>query len=780
MFRRMIFLNVFLLIASFAMMTPTDVHAQKKGPAPVVFNPAAPSLNLPFPSGGQRGKAVDIMLSGTNLAGPAGVAVGFPAKVTVPTEDKNGQDQTKVKVRLEIAGDAPVGYYPLRYASTRGVSNLRMFCVDELPSVIQNEKNRSKETAQDVPVPCVIEGRTAAEAADYYKFTVKAGDRLAFDVLGRRLGGPIDPQIALYHAKSGREITYNNDFPGAQSDPRLAYTFKEAGDYVLEVKDILNRGGADYLYRIRVGDFPLAVTPYPMTAKRGSKLDVKFTGPDTEAIAPVAVAVPTDPSARVVWVAPKGKSGLLGWPVALAISDDDETVEQNPNNVPEKATRITVPGGVTGRFEKSNETDHFIFTAKKGQKITIEGDTLELYSPSLLFIVLKNAKTKAVIAKSNPDAAPPADQRFEFTAAEDGDYLLEVQHLHFAGGPTEVYHVSVTTPRNTFELSVLQDRIELASGVPGGIPINVARKGYNGPIEVSLVGAGPLTATTTIKEGQNSGILPIEGKGEIAPASYSARVIGKATIDGKAVAVEASTHTLIVPGLAGLTYPPLQMGVNVGVGVREKAPFSINVKMDPLEGVPGIGAKFVVTAQRAKDFAEEIVLQPIVHLPPNVPAPKLANIAKDKNEISFPIDLNAKATMGTYPLFFLAKAKGKDKEFVTSAAPFNLVLGAPFDLKVDPNPVALMPGGKGKVKVVATRRGNYKGPISLEVRKLPPMVSAGKAIIPEGKNEIEIDVAVDAKAAPADKTDVDVNGTATALNNLQNATPVFTVRIGKK
>src|SRR5439155_13640026 len=93
----------------------------------------------------------------------------------------------------------------------------------------------------------------------------------------------------------------------------------------------------------------------------------------------------------------------------------------------------------TGRFQQSDDTDYFVFAAKKGQKLAIEGHTLEYYSPSLLHMVVKNAKTGADITKSNPAVAPPADQKIDFTAPDDGDYLLEVTHLHFAGGPSEAY-----------------------------------------------------------------------------------------------------------------------------------------------------------------------------------------------------------------------------------------------------------------------------------------------------------------------------------------------------
>jgi len=92
----------------------------------------------------------------------------------------------------------------------------------------------------------------------------------------------------------------------------------------------------------------------------------------------------------------------------------------------------------------------------------------------------------------------------------------------------------------------------------------------------------------------------------------------------------------------------------------------------------------------------------------------------------------------------------------------------------------LNPGEKGKLKVTATRRGGYKGPIAIEARKLQANVTSGKATIAADQTSADLELVSAAAAAPGEKADVDVVGTATALNNLQNASPVFTVRIEKK
>src|SRR4051812_34653564 len=93
------------------------VSAQKQ---PAVTS-QAPTINPLAPMGVQPGQAIDIVVTGTNLAGATGAAISVPAKITIPTEDKNGQDAAKCKVRVEIPKDTPLGWYAFRFATLKGI-----------------------------------------------------------------------------------------------------------------------------------------------------------------------------------------------------------------------------------------------------------------------------------------------------------------------------------------------------------------------------------------------------------------------------------------------------------------------------------------------------------------------------------------------------------------------------------------------------------------------------------------------------------------------------------
>jgi hypothetical protein len=759
-------------------LSPNVTWGQPKPPA---TNPQAPTINPLTPAAVQRGVPLELLVTGANLANPTGVSLSVPAKISISKEDKNGQDATKFKVRIDVPADTPVGAYAFRIGTPRGVSNLRVLCVDDLPQLTASGSNRNKAAAQVIPVPCAVTGTVAAEQGDFYKFTVKAGQRLSFDCVARRIGSAIDAHMTVYDAKSMRELAYDNDSPGCQNDPRIAYTFKEAGDYVVEVNDVLKRGGGEFFYRLRIGDFPLATTAMPMAAKRGTKAKIGFAGPAVDGVAPVDVTVPKDSTASFVWVSPKGAGGLSGWPVPLAISDHDEAVEKEPNNDAKTATRIAVPGGITGRFQKSDDTDFYLFSAKKGQKLAIEAQTLELYAPTLVYMVLRNAKTNAEVAKSNPAAPAPGDQKIDFTAADDGDFVIEVQHLHFAGGPNESYRLTIRPPVNGFDVVLPSERFDVAPSGVAAIPVQIVRKGYAGPVDLSATGHPGLSGKASLKAGQNAGILMVAAKGDLAMGAYQFQILGKATVDGQAVARVAGAKAQIVAAFNGLPYPPMHLQNYVALAVKEKAPFSLAIRMEPPEGVPGGKANVIITATRDPGFEDEITLTPPTGLPPTIPPPKtIPAIGKGKNETSFPLDLNVKTPQGEYFVLVSAKTKHQGKELSGAAPPLLLVLGLPFDLKVEPASVSLQPGEKAKLKVTAIRKGGYKGPIALDVRKLPAMVTATKATIAADQNTVEIELAAAPTAPVAEAAGVDVAGTATALNNMTNASPGFTVRVQKK
>src|SRR5438874_13236259 len=90
----------FLIVLLGLLAMGHQLEAQKQAPLPP--NPLAPVLTAASPTGVQRGTTVEVILTGSSLSNPTGVYTSFAAKVTIPDDEKNGQDAGKLRVRLEV------------------------------------------------------------------------------------------------------------------------------------------------------------------------------------------------------------------------------------------------------------------------------------------------------------------------------------------------------------------------------------------------------------------------------------------------------------------------------------------------------------------------------------------------------------------------------------------------------------------------------------------------------------------------------------------------------
>jgi hypothetical protein len=760
----------------------SELGAQQKNVVPIVVSPQAPTISPISPLGLPKSGSQELTLIGTNLLDPIGVWTSFPAKITIPTDNNNGKDATKLRVKIDLPNDTPIGYGSIRLSTKNGISNTRLVCIDDLPQVDEVGTNRTKMTAQEIPIPCVVVGRTDAELSDFFKIRVKANQRVSIEVIGHRLGSLLDPIILVHDARTGKEIPslYSDDAPGLQTDARLTFSFKEDGEYLIEIRDMTHRGGVEYYYRLRIGDFPFAITPFPVAVKRGSKSSVQFAGPSVDGVSPVEVNAPTDPMIQVVNVTPKRAEGQSGWPVSVLLSDMDQVVEQEPNTDPSKPNRLNLPCGVTGRFLEKSDIDHFVFAAKKGQKYSLVAETYEILSPAEVYLTVKNAKGGEV-GKSNPQNTPA---KIEFTPDADGDYTIVVEHLNYAHGPNEIYHLTVQPETPDFDVVLGLDRFDIAPGGTTVIPVmSVVRRGYAGPIELSVSGHPSLMGNVMIPAGatnpqpnQALALMAITAKADIAPGGYDVRIQAKASINNKNIVKLAQVTELVRQNLGGLLFPPKEMSTQLGVGVTQKPVFVLDAKLARPELSRGIPTNLIVKATREKETTEDIHLAVIGMVPNITIAPKA--VPKGKNEIEIPITPAANAPLGTVPVIFRSTTKVGGKDFAYYVGPIHLVIVSPIEVKLEPNPVMIKPGSKVKIKAMTTRKGGYDGPIDIELKNLPANVTAPKTTIAKGQSEAEIEITAAANAA-GDKPDVNALATATGAANQQATSANITLRVTK-
>jgi hypothetical protein len=657
------FLVGFVLASSSTLPT---ARAQPKAPA-VTPAPQAPTLTTPATLGARTGETLELTLTGTNLADPVSIMLSAPGKATIPTDNKNGTDPAKLRVKVEVPSDCPIGLHTIRVATKQGVSNFRPFVVDDAPVVASTGKNRTRETAQPISMPAVVTGRIDGEASDFYKVTVAAGQTLTFEALARRLGSPLDPILLLHDAKTNRPLLelYVDDTPGLQSDCRITHTFKNAGEFLVEIRDTTYRGGPDYYYRLRMGEFPGVATAFPLAVQRGKTQKMGFAGPGTADIPPVTITASKDPAIAAVYATPKRTSGVSGWPVPVLLSDWPETVEQEPNDEPAKANKLPLPGGVSARFDKPHDVDCFSVAGKKGQKLVAAAKTYEINTPTEVLIRVLDPKG-AEIARSNP-AQPSA--RVEFTPAADGDYVIACEQLNYLSGPNEIYHLTVRPVAPDIDIALALDRCEAAVGDGTAVLATVTRlNGFNGPVELSVAGNPALSGSTTLLAGQTFTFVPILVKGGTKPGAYSFQIRGEIQADGKTIERYGSLVDVVKANLGGMPNPPADLLTSCAAGALEKPALSLKLTADPLKIEKGKAGKVLIQVARGEGFTGEIAVAPLL-LPPNVTTAAGKPITKDQSKGEIGVTVAAGASLGPTPLVFRATSKVGGKDYAVTPAP---------------------------------------------------------------------------------------------------------------
>ena len=206
-----------------------------------------PFLDGIFPLGGQRGKSIELSLRGRNLDGLS-------------------------RMKLRIQPTAPLGQQEIRAHTAKGYSNPALIDVGELPEFTETEPNNSTTNANAITLPVVINGRIGGERdVDEFKFKAGKDQTYIFEVEASRFGSPLDAVLYLSDSK-GTVIQQNDDAVGA--DARIERKFAEEGEYFIRIRDLLQRGGDDFGYRLSVRppkpDFIVNFSPDTPRVARGS------------------------------------------------------------------------------------------------------------------------------------------------------------------------------------------------------------------------------------------------------------------------------------------------------------------------------------------------------------------------------------------------------------------------------------------------------------------------------------------------------------------------------
>ena len=469
---------------------------------------------------------------------------------------------------VTVAPDAKPGRREIRVITKRGVSTALPFFVGQVPEIARKAmktckkqvlgkeslaqvKRPPEEEEVRIEVPCTMNGQLAAGWANRYRFPASKGQRLVITAKARQLvpyvadgvPGWFQAVLRLHDAK-GKELAYNDDFR-FDPDPVLYFEVPEDGDYVLTINEALFRGRESFTYRITVAEAPFVTSIFPLGGRVGEPVKIEMNGWNLEKTTLSAPHKDAKPGHHLI-AATNGN--LVSNYLPFALDTLPECLDNDSNDEPSKAQKVTLPIIVNGRADRPGDWDVFEVEGKAGETIVAEVHARRLGSPFDSFVKVTGADGKIIALNDDHyDAASGlntdhADSYLMVKLPADGKYFIHLGDTRRHAGKEYAYRLRISQPQPDFALRVIPSRIVIRSKSSASVTVYAIRKdGFNGPIKLSF---------KDLPEGLESGGATLAANKEVVGLAVKTSltemekpvnltVIGSATVGDREIVNEA-------------------------------------------------------------------------------------------------------------------------------------------------------------------------------------------------------------------------------------------------
>jgi hypothetical protein len=534
----------------------------------------APRLLTVMPMGGQAGTTFEVTVTGEHIDGVSELLFSHP-KITAKAKPPEAGKAESNTFLVTLAPDAPEGVHDARVVSRLGVSSARAFSVGGLPEVTRAKPNNTREAALELKPNSVCNAVMSPRSVDYYTFRTAKGKRVVVECAAKGIDSKLEPVLIIADAQ-GRDLVVD------RRGGLLDFKAPADGTYVIKVHGLTYRGGAEHFYRLVLIEEP-GTGPAPRQAS----------------------------TARV---------SAFSWTPGQT-ADLPKAAEAEPNNQHAQAQKLTPPCEVEGRFYPAADVDTFEFAAKKGDVWWVEVASERLGLPTDPFVLVQrvnrdgsgekledvaefNDIPSPIKPSSNgysydgpPYDAGSADALGKLEVKEDGVYRLQVRDL-FGGTrsePRHAYRLVIRKPAPDFALvawalhmnlrngdrAALSKPIALRAGATMALEAVVVRRdGFNGPVELGMTDLpeGVTAGGLTIPAGQTVGTILVTAAANAPRSLGTARLFGRAEIDGKTVTRPGRLASMVWPvkdASQEIPNPRLVADVPVSVSPSEGAPVTV-------------------------------------------------------------------------------------------------------------------------------------------------------------------------------------------------------------
>lgn len=188
-----------------------------------------------IPAGGKPGEKLEVTYYG-DATGPWKETISVPKTPVFYSTFNPGDQKGTALFPKDKSGMAPT---PL------------IFRINDLGNVIEKEPNDTPETATPGPGPMTAYNGCIEKPGDVDHFVLTLPKGQAFDVRvhGRSIRSPLDSMLTITRQKGNSSLGSNDD--SGTPDSYLRVTGNDE-PIVVQVKDMLGQGGANYVYRVEV------------------------------------------------------------------------------------------------------------------------------------------------------------------------------------------------------------------------------------------------------------------------------------------------------------------------------------------------------------------------------------------------------------------------------------------------------------------------------------------------------------------------------------------------
>lgn len=730
---------------------------------------AYPTFTTTKPNGGQRGTEVKLTVTGTQLTDFESM-IFFSPGFTQKSVEK--VEANKVELTIAIAPDVPPGNHLMRIRTKTGISHARQFFVGIFPNVDEKEPNSDFDTPQVIQMNQTVEGIVQNEDVDYYRLSLKKGQRLSVEVDGLRLGYTVfDPFLAIID-KDRFEKVISDDTILHRQDGYCSYVAEEDGDYTVMIRESSYRGGGNSFYRLHVGSYRRPDVVYPAGGKIGGTTKVRFIERDSSFEEDAKLPAEVDPSFMLF--SKSQEPAPSGNPFRLVPYDN--VLEAEPNDEQAKATVAAgEPIALNGIIEKPGDVDFFKVPLKKGMTLELQGYAQSIGSPLDSVVNIYNEKGGSLTGNDDGGGRRRLDSKFKVGIPADGDYFVRVTDHLDRGGPNFVYRLELiaaepevyfASPQYTVNDNNYRQFIPVPKGGRYATLVNISRNNVGGDFKFEAQNLPQGVKLLTEMAPKDLGNVPLlfEATGD-APLGHQVVPMYLNPVDPNTKTRGKLRQEFDIVRNGNVVYYT-EIEDRLPVAVVEEAPYSLEIVKPAVPLVNNGILELKVVSKRKEGFKAPIRVF-MIWKPNGVSSLGEQTIAEGQNECTFQLDANAGTPAGTWNFTVMGEADAGSGR-IYNASPFTAVVTAPAYINAPAIPLVAVEQGKEAVMVAKLEQLlPFEGEANAQVLGVPDTIPIESAKITKDTKEVAFKVKTDAKS-PIGKqgnlfvrVDVPVKGTNT-------------------